>query len=49
MTIGAESPVDMTNWLPAPEGLYILGLRIYEGRGDVVDATWFPPPLIRME
>lgn len=49
ITIGAESPSDMTNWLPAPEGPYILGLRIYEGRGDVVDATWFPPPLIRME
>jgi hypothetical protein len=48
ITIGAEPPPDITNWLPAPEGPYILGLRIYEGRSDVVDATWFPPPLIRI-
>lgn len=48
ITIGAEPPLDITNWLPAPEGPYMLGLRIYEGRSDVVDATWFPPPLIRI-
>ncbi len=27
---------------------YRLGLLIYEGRSDVVEATWFPPSLIRI-
>ncbi len=46
--IGGEPPADISNWLPAPAGPYRLGLRIYEGRSDVVDATWFPPPLTRI-
>jgi hypothetical protein len=45
--IGWERPVDIANWLPAPPGPYRLGLRLYEGRQDVVNATWFPPPLER--
>jgi hypothetical protein len=45
--IGGEPPTDTSNWLPAPAGPYMLGLRIYEGRSDVVEATWFPPPLMR--
>jgi hypothetical protein len=47
ITIGGEPPSDTSNWLPAPAGPYMLGLRIYEGRSDVVDATWFPPSLGR--
>jgi hypothetical protein len=47
ITIGGDRPLDTSNWLPAPSGPYTLGLRIYEGRQDVVDATWFPPPLER--
>jgi hypothetical protein len=47
ITIGGEPPSDISNWLPAPAGPYMLGLRIYEGRSDVVEATWFPPPLMR--
>ena len=47
ITIGGEPPSDPSNWLPAPAGSYMLGLRLYEGRSDVVDATWFPPPLMR--
>ena len=31
----------------APAGPYMLGLRVYEGLNDVVNATWFPPPLTR--
>lgn len=33
------------NWLPVPEGRYMLGLRVYEGTHDVVACRWFPPPL----
>jgi hypothetical protein len=47
ITIGGDQPDDTSNWLPAPSGSYQLGLRIYEGRQDVVDASWFPPPLER--
>ncbi|MEW6185033.1 MAG: DUF1254 domain-containing protein [Thermodesulfobacteriota bacterium] len=45
LTIGGPTPSETTNWLPAPPGPYRLGLRIYEGRQDVVEAKWFPPPL----
>jgi hypothetical protein len=48
ITIGGNRPADISNWLPAPAGPYRLALRIYEGRQDVVDATWFPPSLTRM-
>jgi len=47
ITIGGDPPSDFSNWLPAPAGPYRLGLRLYEGRSDVVEATWFPPPLVR--
>ena len=45
-TIGGPRPADASNWLPAPDGRYLLVLRVYEGHPDVVDATWFPPPLV---
>ncbi len=48
ITIGGDHPADPSNWLPAPPGPYVLGLRVYEGRSDVVEATWFPPPLKRI-
>jgi hypothetical protein len=48
ITIGGPTPIDTSNWLPAPPGPYRLGLRIYEGRQDVVEAAWFPPPLKRL-
>lgn len=48
IVIGGDEPEDAANWLPAPAGPYRLGLRVYEGRSDVVDATWFPPPLLRL-
>jgi len=47
ITIGGGPPADPSNWIPAPAGPYMLGLRLYEGRSDVVDASWFPPPLMR--
>jgi hypothetical protein len=45
LTIGRSPPPDTSNWLPAPSGRYVLALRVYEGRPEVVDATWFPPAL----
>jgi hypothetical protein len=45
ISIGGPRPASTSNWLPAPAGAYRLGLRVYEGRPEVVDATWFPPPL----
>lgn len=45
ITIGGPRPGDVSNWLPAPDGRYLLGLRVYEGHAEVVDATWFPPAL----
>jgi hypothetical protein len=47
LLIGGPRPSDPSNWLPAPPGPYRLGLRIYEGRQEVVEALWFPPPLRR--
>lgn len=46
ITIGGPHPDDVSNWLPAPSGGYGLGLRVYEGGPEVVDATWFPPALV---
>jgi hypothetical protein len=46
LTIGGPRPSDPSNWLPAPDGRYILVLRVYEGHAEVVDATWFPPSLV---
>ena len=45
IVVGGPRPTDTANWLPAPAGRYSLGLRVYEGRPDVVTADWFPPPL----
>ena len=47
LLIGGPRSSDPSNWLPAPPGPYRLGLRIYEGRQEVVEALWFPPPLRR--
>lgn len=45
VTIGGPRPEPTANWLPAPAGRFMLALRVYEGRPEVVDATWFPPAL----
>lgn len=45
--IGGPRPTDVSNWLPAPSGAYLLGLRVYEGAAEVVDGRWFPPALVR--
>jgi hypothetical protein len=47
LLVGPERPDadSAPNWLPAPEGPFVLVLRAYEGRAPVVDARWFPPDL----
>ena len=45
ITLSAKRPQDIANWLPAPDGPYLLGLRVYEGQDAVVDCTWFPSAL----
>ena len=43
--IGAVRPEDTRNWLPVPDGPYLLGMRVYEGHERVVSCDWFPPTL----
>jgi hypothetical protein len=45
VTIGHDRPADVRNWLPTPEGPYVLVLRVYEGAPEVVAADWFPGEL----
>jgi hypothetical protein len=45
IVVGPEPPAGAGNWLPTPPGPCFLALRAYEGRPEVVDATWFPPDL----
>jgi hypothetical protein len=37
------------NWLPAPEGMFFLILRTYLPAEELVNQTWAPPPLNRIE
>jgi hypothetical protein len=43
--LSAERPDVIANWLPVPNGPYLLGMRVYEGRDAVVNCDWFPPVL----
>ena len=36
------------NWLPAPDGEFILMLRLYWPKDEAVDGTWAPPPVRRI-
>jgi hypothetical protein len=36
------------NWLPAPEGGFVLGLRLY-WPNEVADSSWNPPPVMRVK
>ena len=40
----------VTNWLPAPDGeIGFLALRLYVPRQQVIDRTWEPPPVERVD
>ena len=45
--LSAQRPEQVCNWLPVPEGPYMLGMRVYEGHSSVLECDWFPPPLSR--
>jgi hypothetical protein len=45
--LSAQKPQQPGNWLPVPDGPYMLGMRVYEGHSSVLDCDWFPPPLTR--
>ena len=45
LLLSAERPDVIANWLPVPNGPYLLGMRVYEGRDAVVNCDWFPPVL----
>jgi hypothetical protein len=47
-----EQPTNTTekaNWLPAPEGLFYLTMRIYWPEQAALDGTWRPPLVKRIE
>ena len=51
LTIQREQPQDaaeQANWLPAPEGLFYMTMRIYWPKQDALDGTWTPPPVLRV-
>lgn len=45
ITLSAERPDALSNWLPVPPGPFMLGMRVYEGHADVINCRWFPPVL----
>jgi hypothetical protein len=49
--IQKESPgaAKQSNWLPAPDGEFILMLRLYWPKDEAVNGAWVPPPVRRMD
>jgi hypothetical protein len=44
-----EMPADTaTNWLPIPEGHFMLVMRLYEPKQNVLDNQWIPPSIERL-
>lgn len=37
------------NWLPAPDGPFMVILRLYYPRAEALNGTWTPPPLDRVK
>jgi hypothetical protein len=38
-----------SNWLPSPEGVFSLNFRFYLPAEQILNGTWTPPPVKRME
>jgi hypothetical protein len=37
------------NWLPAPEGPFVVVMRLYWPKAEALDGTWKQPPLKRVQ
>jgi hypothetical protein len=47
---GVKSPgkEKESNWLPAPDGVFSLYIRAYWGKKGILDGTWKPPAIARV-
>ena len=39
----------ISNWIPAPEGVFSLYLRAYWGKQAILDGSWIPPKIEQIE
>jgi len=50
LQLQADRPAEnYGNWLPAPRGEFIIGLRAYRPDASVSDGTWFPPAVMPVD
>ena len=48
---GANPPGEdmISNWLPAPEGTFSLYIRSYWGKQAILDGSWIPPAIEKID
>lgn len=47
--VGSKKPNTGTgNWLPAPPAAFNLMMRIYGPKDEVLNGSWTPPPVVRL-
>jgi hypothetical protein len=46
---GNPGPDKVANWLPAPEGSWNLTMRLYAPKATVLDGSWNPPPVRKVD
>jgi len=45
----SPGPEKEANWLPAPPGDFNVALRLYWPKKEILDGTWTPPPINRVD
>lgn len=45
----SPGPDRESNWLPAPDGPFLTGLRMYWPKAEVLDRSWKQPPMERID
>jgi DNA sulfur modification protein DndE len=45
----SPGPDKQSNWLPAPDGEFILMMRLYWPKDEALDGAWVPPPARRVD